>query len=194
MCERSTVRSMSRRMGIGRALCAVAAVLVAGAAGGCRMPSAGLQLLGGLETALEDVSAGQQVIRTAVMTQLQGQQEALDAAFEADLRNLAARAAVDEPDAGEAAPGGAVKLADVLTAKRLYDARRAEIQASREGVGGAFDRLDNNLAASREMVDMLRRLTLQQHLLAGQAELAVANLLSRQRVEQEAAGQPETAR
>ena len=155
-------------------------VLAAAVLGGCRMPSAGLELLDGLDEALGNVASGQQVLREAVIAQTDGQQAALDAAFEADMRNLAALGGAPANAAEGAQAEPTVKLADVLDAKRLYDARRVELEATRAGLGLTFDRLDNNLAASRQMVDMLRRLTLQQHLLAGQAEIAVNNLLQRQ--------------
>lgn len=140
---------------------------------GCQMPSASLQLIGGLESVLAETSAGQEHIRAAIVSQLDWQAESLDAAFVADLRNLAS---------GNQRPATQpeqliVLLDDVLLAKRLYDARRVELDASRAGVAETFQRLDNNLAASRQMADMLRRLVLQQNALAGQADLAMQTLL-----------------
>ncbi|MDD4888572.1 MAG: hypothetical protein PHU85_01480, partial [Phycisphaerae bacterium] len=145
---------------------------------GCQMPTASLQFLDGLDTAIGNVADGQQKVRDAAMSQLASQQESLDLAFESDLRGLAS------PPAGQlnvpaTAPAGdpTLKLADVLTAKRLYDGKRTELQSSRSAVADTFDRLDNNTAASRQMVDMLRRLVLQQNALAGQTSLAVETIL-----------------
>jgi hypothetical protein len=152
---------------------------------GCQMPVASLQLLDGLTTALGDTAAGQQKVREAIVSQLDSQSQSLDAAFDADIRNLA-RPPQDQPD-GQGQPGQpttapeelTVKLADVLTAKRLYDARRVELDASRAGVADTFTRLDNNLSASRQIADMLRKLVLQQNILAGQADLAIQTLMTR---------------
>lgn len=142
---------------------------------GCQMPAASLQLLDGLDTAIGNTADGQKLVRQAAMSQLASQQESLDSAFESDLRNLATP---PSPTTGpDAEP--AVKLADVLTAKRLYDARRTELASARTSAGETFDKLDNNVAASRQMVDMLRRLVLQQNVAAGQADLAVQMLLKR---------------
>ena len=164
------------------------ALIALGALGGCKMPSASLQLLDGLDTALGNVSSGQQVVRQSVSSQLVGQQEALDTAFEADLRNLAgqsqspsAAGSASQPNGlgADEAAGATVKLADVLTAKRLYDIRRTELAAGRANVVEAFDRLDNNLTASRQMVNMLRQLVMQQDLMSGQTGLMINALLKR---------------
>ncbi|MCG3179988.1 MAG: hypothetical protein BIFFINMI_02342 [Phycisphaerae bacterium] len=137
--------------------------------GGCRMPEASLKLLAGIDTALADAQAGNTAIREAARVQLSAQQVALDAAFEADIRRL--------PGDGD---GAAASLSrdDVLAAKALYDKRSAEIDASRAANEEAFSRIDRDLAVSRQMADMVRRLVLQQQLLAGQGELAVNALLA----------------
>lgn len=151
------------------ALAALAALACLSA--GCRMPAAGLGVLDGLDVALGNASAGQSAVAAALIDHLDAQQSALDAAFEADLRHLAAATQPDDPPA--------VRLDDVLEAKRLYDSKRREIETGRLAVGDSMDRLAANLSASREMVEMLRQLVRQQNLLAGQADLALDAILRR---------------
>lgn len=156
------------------AVCILVYALTAGLAG-CQMPAASIQLLDGLDATLGNVSDGNRAVRQAAEVQLLSQQEALDNAFESDLRSLATPAAgpATVPDEAEQS----VRFADIIAAKRFYDMKRVELAASQAGVAETFDRLDRNLTASRQMVGMLRRMVIQQNVMAGQADMAVQTLL-----------------
>lgn len=171
-----TRRARNPRPVLSRLAVAAALALLTAALPGCRMPSASLQLIGGLNEVIGDLADGQAKVRDAALSQLAAQKDSLDTAFESDLRHLADPPAGTAPDAEPT-----LKLADVLQAKRLYDARHTEIQASREAVAETFDRLDNNAAAGLQMIGLLRNLVLQQNALAGQTTLALEAILKSQR-------------
>lgn len=106
---------------------------------GCAEPGAVVHLVGGADQALVAVTDSDQDLRKAMLTQVDGQITALDAAFLSDMERLAAET-------------GAVGIDDVRQGKALYDTKRTALEQSRRNLQEAFDRRGRNLQAARQLL------------------------------------------
>jgi hypothetical protein len=106
---------------------------------GCAEPGAVVQLVGGVDQALVALADSDQDLRKAMLTQVDGQITALDAAFLSDMERLAAES-------------GAVGIEALRQGKGLYDTKRTALEQSRQNLQEVFARRGRNLQAARQLL------------------------------------------
>ena len=132
------------------AVTAVAVLLMISAAcstGGCTAPQATVNVLAVAEEAVRANLRADAELSSALDRQSREQQAALDRAFLADFRALAAQ------------NGGQVPIADIEQGKAVYDRQLAEILASREAVSKLFANKRRTQQAAMDLIQKARQLS-----------------------------------
>jgi len=128
----------------------VAALLMSGAAygtGGCTAPQATINVLAAAEEAVRANLQADAELSSALDRQSGEQQAALDRAFLADFRALAAQ------------NNGQVSIGHIEQGKAVYDRQLSAILASREAVSRLFENKRRTQQAALELIRRARQLS-----------------------------------
>jgi hypothetical protein len=140
----------SRSRGIARRLTWVAAGLAMAVcllSAGCTAPQRTVNILAVAEEAVQANLHADEALAAALAKQSQDQQAALNQAFLADFRGLAAQG------------GGKIAIEDLEQGKTLYDQKLSAILASREAVGKLFLNKQRTQQAALDLIEKARQLS-----------------------------------
>jgi tellurite resistance protein len=146
---------------------------------GCSAPTATLDLIGVARRGIAQARRSEQDLHAAQLQRIDARINALDAAFDADVRLAAAGAIRDDE-------GDPVKLTAewVIEARKGYAAARDMLAEQARQAAAAHVARDDNLLASDEALEMASRLTVQQWRIAEQIKQQLVSLQRRYTHEQ----------
>ena len=138
---------------------------------GCTSPPATLELVGVAQKALSDARVYQDQRHQEAMGNLDSLASSMDAAFDADVR-LVAAGGITAPD------GKAVALTPewVISARKGYAAGRDTLTAQRQRMESGHSQQQDNLSAAAEALDLAKALIIQSSVLNEQARHILMSL------------------
>ncbi len=173
--DRSRLRAaVSFSESCGVALCVLAALAVIVTTSGCGAPPATLELVSVAQKAISDASAYERDRHAETLSRLDGQSASLDAAFDADVKLIAAGGITDST--GKPIP---LTAEWVISARKGYAAARDALARQRRRNQASHATHQDNLSAAVEALDLARMLIIQHSTLTGRARQFVMSLQRR---------------